>query len=374
MAEIKPFVLAVPQAEIDALNAKIDMVRWPEKEPVDNWSQGTPLSALKPLIEYWRNGYDWRRCENRLNSIGQFTTEIDGIDIHFLHIKSPHENALPMIMTHGWPGSVMEFMGVIERLTQPENSGQAFDLVIPSMPGYGFSGKPAETGWGVGKIAVTWGKLMERLGYDRWVAQGGDWGAAVTTEIGKLAPAGCAGIHLNMPLGNPTEESLTNPSPKEAEALAKFQHYQDWDSGYSKQQSTRPQTIGYSLVDSPVGLAGWILEKMWAWTDNDGSPYDALDYDQILDNIMFYWLPANGASAARLYWESFGKPRDGDVKLPAGVSVFPAEILCSPRSWAEQILTNIHYWNETEKGGHFAAWEQPEIFAEELRQCFHYLR
>ena len=246
----------------------------------------------------------------------------------------------------------------------------AFHVVAPSLPGYGFSGKPAETGWGVEKIAQTWAKLMERLGYDRWVAQGGDWGSAVTTMICAQAPDGCAGIHVNMPIARPTEADLANPSPAELKALGALKHYQDWDAGYSKQQSTRPQTVGYGLVDSPIGLAGWILEKMWAWTDNSGSPFDALSKDQILDNIMLYWLGANGASSARLYWESFnGRPED-KVNIPVGVSMFPKEVLPTPRKWAERRYTNIIYWNELENGGHFAAWEQPSAFARELQACF----
>lgn len=370
MAEgINPYVLDVPQVELERLYRKIDDTRWPEKEPVDDWSQGTPLAVLQNLVEYWRTRYDWRRCEAPLNSLGQFMTEIDGLEIHFLHTRSSRADAVPLIMTHGWPGSVTEFLGVIPLLTEPAE-GQAFHIVAPSLPGYGFSGKPAETGWDVEKIAQTWAKLMQRLGYERWFAQGGDWGSAVTTAIGAQAPEGCAGIHVNMPIARPSEEDLANPSPAELKALGALKHYQDWDSGYSKQQSTRPQTVGYGLVDSPVGLTAWILEKMWAWTDNDGSPFDALSKDQVLDNIMIYWLGANGASSARLYWESFGNIAEGTVDIPSGASMFPKEILPTPRKWVERRYTNLVYWNELEKGGHFAAWEQPELFARELRACF----
>jgi pimeloyl-ACP methyl ester carboxylesterase len=371
---IRPFVLEVPQAALDDLHRRLDTARWPEKETVGDWSQGTPLAVLQELCGYWRDGYDWRRCEARLNALGQFTTEIDGLDVHFLHVSSPHASAMPLLLTHGWPGSVIEFLEVIGPLTDPQDPADAFHVIAPSLPGFGFSGKPATTGWGVPRIAQAWAELMRRLGYARWVAQGGDWGAAVTTAIGAQAPAGCVGIHVNMPLARPTAEDLAAPSEPEQRALAALQHYQEWDSGYSKQQATRPQSVGYGLVDSPVGLAGWILEKMWAWTDNAGSPYDALSRDAILDNLMLYWLPATGASAARLYWESFARFADGEVTIPAGASQFPREIIPAPRKWAERRYKNLVYWNELDKGGHFAAWEQPALFVEELRACFRLMR
>lgn len=370
MNEICDFVLDIPQAEIDLLHRKIDDTRWPEAEPVGDWSQGTPLAALKELVAYWRKGYDWRACEAKLNAFGQFVTGIDGLEIHFLHIRSSRDDALPLILTHGWPGSVREFFDTIPLLAEPERGEQAFHLVIPSLPGFGFSGKPLQTGWGVEKIARAWAELMSRLGYTRWVAQGGDWGSAVTTAIGAQAPEGCIGIHVNMPIGRPGSDDLANPSPDELKALQALQYYQEWDSGYSKQQSTRPQTVGYGLVDSPVGLAGWIFEKMHAWTDNTGSPFDALSKDAILDNIMLYWLPATGASAARLYWESFAKFGEGEVTIPAGASAFPKEIIPAPRKWAARRYTKLVYWNDLPRGGHFAAWEQPELFANELRACF----
>ena len=371
MNVIEPFVLDIAEDTLVDLAERLDRTRWPEGETVEDWSQGTKLTALKELVAYWRIEYDWRRCEARLNSIGQFTTEIDGLSIHFLHRRSPREGAIPLVITHGWPGSVVEFLGVIDELAEPADPDQpAFHVVAPSLPGYGFSGKPAGTGWGVERIARAWAELMQRLGYAGWVAQGGDWGAAVTTAIGQLAPEGCRGIHLNMPIGRPGPEDMHSTDPKVQRALLKLGFYRDWDSGYSKQQSTRPQTIGYSLVDSPAGLAAWILEKVFYWTDNGGSPWDALSMDQVLDDIMLYWLPANGASAARLYWESFGSFGDGTVAIPAGASAFPEEILPAPREWVERSLTNLVYWNELEKGGHFAAWEQPELFVGELRSCF----
>lgn len=374
MSAIQPFTLAISDSQLADLNTRIDLTRWPERETVEDWSQGTPLADLQELVGYWRNGYDWRRCEARLNALGQFTTEIDGLQIHFIHVRSPHKGALPLIMTHGWPGSVIEFMGVIEALTNPDDPAQAFDLVLPSLPGFGFSGKPTTTGWGVEKIGRAWGELMTRLGYTRWVAQGGDWGSAVTTAIGVQKVAGCAGIHLNMPIGRPLPEDLQNPTPAELKALGALQHYQEWDSGYSTQQRTRPQTVGYGLVDSPVGLAGWIFEKMRAWTDNSGSPFDALSRDQILDNIMLYWLPANGASSARLYWESFGSFAPQEIELPVAVSAFPREILPTPRKWAERSYRNLLHWGDMEKGGHFAAWEQPQAFVSELRAAFGKMR
>lgn len=370
MSEVNPFMLAIPQSQLDDLNTRLDLTRWPEKETVPDWSQGTPLAVLQDLVAYWREGYDWRRCEARLNALGQFKTELQGLDIHFLHVRSPRADAVPLLITHGWPGSVIEFMGVIDALVNPPEGELAFHVVAPSLPGFGFSGKPAETGWGVPKIAFAWIELMQRLGYTRWVAQGGDWGSAVTGAIGLIRPEGCLGIHVNMPIARPEPEDLTNPSPAEQKALKALQHYQEWDSGYSKQQSTRPQSLGYGLVDSPTGLAGWILEKMWAWTDNDGSPYDALSRDQILDNIMLYWLPGNGASSARLYWESFNTFAQKEFTLPMAISAYPKEILPAPRKWVERSVKNLVHWGEMDKGGHFAAWEQPEAFVRELRTAF----
>lgn len=378
MKAIRPFTLDIAQPHLDDLKQRIGQTRWPERETVDDWSQGAPLETVRELVGYWRKDYDWRRCENRLNALGQFVTEIDCLDIHFLHVRSPHPDAMPLIITHGWPGSVIEFMGVIEQLADPVRFGgraeDAFHVVAPSLPGFGFSGKPTRKGWGVEQIARAWGELMARLGYGRWVAQGGDWGSAVTTSIGVQHITGCIGIHLNMPIGRPEAKDLENPTPGELKALAAIKHYQDWDSGYSTQQRTRPQTVGYGLVDSPVGLAAWIFEKMWAWTDNRGSPYDALSRDQILDNIMLYWLPGTGASSARLYWESFGSFAPQEIALPVAVSAFPKEILPTPRKWAERTYKRLVHWGMLEKGGHFAAWEQPEVFVEELRTAFALMR
>jgi pimeloyl-ACP methyl ester carboxylesterase len=375
---VTPFTLAIPQAELDDLARRLDATRWAERETVDDWGQGSPLAKVRALAERWRHGYDWRRIEAKLNGLGQFKTEIDGLGIHFLHVRSKHENALPLVITHGWPGSVIEFMKVIGPLTDPTAHGgkaeDAFHVVAPSLPGFGFSDKPTASGWGVPRIAGAWIQLMARLGYTRWVAQGGDWGSAVTTAIGLARPASCAAIHLNMPTVFPGAEFLKEhpPTEREQQGLAAMQHYQDKDSGYSKQQSTRPQSVGYALVDSPVGQAAWIYEKMWAWTDNDGSPESALTQDEMLDNIMLYWLPGTGASSARLYWESFGGfgQSGWKLELPVGCSIFPKEIFRPSRRWAEKVMSNIIHWNELDRGGHFAAWEQPETFVNVLRTCF----
>ncbi|OYU70383.1 MAG: epoxide hydrolase [Alphaproteobacteria bacterium PA2] len=378
---ITPFTLSVPESELEDLRRRLAATRWPDKETVGDWTQGSPLAKVQALCAHWSQGYDWRRAEAKLNALGQFKTRIDDLDIHFLHVRSPHEGAMPLIITHGWPGSVMEFMKVIGPLTDPVAHGgkaeDAFHVVAPSLPGFGFSERPSSTGWNVERIAKAWATLMGRLGYNRWVAQGGDWGAAVTTGIGVLKPEGCAAIHVNMPLVFPDAEDLGDMSqltPREQAALGAMAYYQAKDSGYSKQQSTRPQSLGYGLTDSPSGQAAWIYEKMWAWTDNQGTPEDALTPDEILDNIMLYWLPATGTSSARLYWESFGSFNSTNLDLPVGVSIYPKEIFRPTRKWAERRMKNIIHWNELDKGGHFAAWEQPEIYVREIRTCFAQVR
>lgn len=374
MSAIEPFRLAVPEAALADLRGRLDAARWPDKETVGDWSQGAPLEKVRALCAYWRNGYDWRRCERRLNALGQFKTVIDGLGVHFLHVRSPHETALPLLITHGWPGSVVEFMKVVGPLTDPAAHGgreeDAFHVVAPSLPGFGFSDKPTETGWGVPRIAGAWIELMRRLGYWRWVAQGGDWGAGVTSALGVARPAGLAAIHVNMPLAFPEPGEMTDLTPAEKASLAAMQYYQDKDSGYAKQQSTRPQSLAYGLADSPIGQAAWIYEKIWAWTDNRGAPEEVITPDEMLDNIMLYWLPGNAASSARLYWESFGSFASVQLDLPVGVSIFPKEIFRPSRRWAERRMSNLIYWNELDRGGHFAAWEQPEIFVQELRDCF----
>jgi pimeloyl-ACP methyl ester carboxylesterase len=376
--DVTSFTLDVPEAVLDDLYRRLDATRWPDRETVADWTQGSPLAKVQALCAYWRSGYDWRRCEARLNALGQFKTEIDGLDIHFLHVRSKHPNAMPLLLTHGWPGSVMEFMKVIGPLTDPTAHGgdaaDAFHVIAPSLPGYGFSAKPMATGWGVAKIAMTWIALMERLGYDKWVAQGGDWGSAVTTAIGVIRPPACQAIHVNMPLVFPGPDEMGDLTEQEKGYLAGLAYYQEKDSGYSKQQSTRPQSVGYGLTDSPAGQAAWIYEKLWAWTDNNGAPEDALTHDEMLDNIMLYWLPATGASSARLYWESFGSFSSTKLDLPVGVSIYPKEIFRASRRWADKAMSNIIHWGELDRGGHFAAWEQPDLWINEIRTCFRKVR
>jgi pimeloyl-ACP methyl ester carboxylesterase len=375
---IRPFRLAIPDAELADLGTRIARVRFPEKETVADWSQGVPLVKLRALVDHWRHGYDWRRCESMLNGFGQYRTVIDGLDFHFLHIKSPHAKSFPLIMTHGWPGSVIEFHKVIGPLVDPPAHGgdaaDAFDLVLPSLPGYGFSEHPGESGWGVFRIARAWPVLMRRLGYERYGAQGGDWGAAVTTIMGHEAAEGLVGIHVNMPLCLPDAKSAAAGSEEAALSKA-LGDYARWESGYAIQQATRPQTLGYALADSPVGQAAWIYEKFRAWTDCDGDPESVLSQDEMLDNIMLYWLSNSGASSARLYWESF---HDGfasvAVDLPSGCSIFPKEIYTPSRKLAERHYRRLIYWNKQERGGHFAAFEQPSAFVEELRACFRLMR
>ncbi len=374
MSEITPFEINVSDAEIADLKQRLANTRWANAETVDDWEQGIPLAYMQEVCDYWLNEYDWKKREALLNRFPQWKTGINGLDIHFVHVKSPEANATPLVMTHGWPGSIVEFQKVIEPLTNPVAHGgsaeDAFHVVCPSLPGYGFSGKPTETGWGLGKIADTWAELMARLGYDEYVAQGGDWGSMVTTCIGGQDPEHCRGIHLNMAIAPPTEESMSDLTELEQRALAGMQHYQEKDSGYSKQQSTRPQTLGYGLVDSPAGQAAWIMEKFWSWTDCNGHPENALTRDEMLDNVMLYWWPATGASSARLYWESFANPPMQEVSVPVGVSVFPHEIFQASRRWCEARYEHLAYYNDLDKGGHFAAFEQPEIFVDEVRAAF----
>ena len=378
MSEIRKFQLEVTDAVLDDLKKRLSMTRWPNKETPEDWSQGIPLGYMKELCDYWLHEYDWRAREERLNRFPQFITEIDGVDIHFIHLPSVHENARPLIITHGWPGSVVEFHKVIEPLADPTahggNAEDAFHVVVPSLPGYGFSGKPEVTGWGIEKIADIWGELMARLGYDHYFAQGGDWGAMVTTHIGLQDKEHCDAIHLNMPVVIPDPNTMAELTPSEQASLMSMKFYQDWDSGYSKQQSTRPQTVGYSLVDSPSGQAAWIIEKFYQWTDCNGHPENAISRDELLDNVMMYWLSKSAASSARLYWESFKNPPQEEVDIPTGCSIFPKEIVRPSERWIRKRFTNLKYYNELEKGGHFAAFEQPEIFLQEIRTYFRSLR
>ena len=376
--EITPFRISASDEELEDLRRRLRATRWPEAQTVDDWSQGIPLDYVKEVCSYWSEKYDWREREARLNDYPGFRTEIDGVGIHFLHIASPEPDAMPLVMTHGWPGSIVEFQQVIGPLTDPVahggNASDAFHVVCPTLPGYGFSDKPSQTGWGVDKIGAAWATLMARLGYDRYAAQGGDWGSMVTTAVGVQDPDHCLGIHLNMPVAMPDPDTMSDLTEQEEATLASLSHYSEHESGYSKQQSTRPQTLGYGLVDSPSGQLAWVLEKFWAWTDCDGHPENVLSRDALLDNVMMYWLPRAAASSARLYWESFATPPTGDVAVPTGCSIFPKEIIRCSRRWAAKRFHNIVYWNELEKGGHFAAFEQPETFVSEVRACFRGLR
>jgi epoxide hydrolase len=379
---ITPFTIDIPQQELDDLTARLQRCRWPEAETCNDWSQGIPLSYTNELAQYWAEQYDWRRCEQKLNSWPQFKTNIDGLDIHFIHRTSPHANARPLILSHGWPGSVIEFHKVIDALADPTGHGgsaeDAFHVVAPSLPGYGFSGKPTATGTDVEAIGRMWGKLMARLGYDQYFAQGGDWGSIITQSMGQTETEHCQGIHITLPIVGPDPDTMADLTPSEQSALEGMTFYQEWDSGYSKQQSTRPQTLAYALADSPVGQMAWIVEKFYAWTDCDKDgvkhPENVLSKDELLDNVMLYWLNNAGGSSARLYWESFTKANMDPIAMPVGCTIYPKEIFRSSRRWAEKRYTQLVYWNEPDKGGHFAAIEQPESFISEVRNCFRSLR
>jgi epoxide hydrolase len=383
--ELKEFRIEVAEAELDDLRSRLWNTRWPERETVLDWSQGVPLSYLQDLCSYWADGYDWRATEARLNALPQFRTVIDGLGIHFLHVRSPHPDALALVITHGWPGSIVEFLKVIGPLADPAAHGgdaaDAFHVVCPSLPGYGFSDKPSRPGWGVERIAAAWVALMGRLGYERYGAQGSDWGTSVSSIIGQQDPDHVAGIHLTPPLAPPDPDTLGELTERERAALASLDHSAEWDSGYSREHATRPQTIGYALVDSPTALCAWIVEKFWAWTDWDGHLENVLGRDELLDNLMLYWLPRTGASSARLYWESIGMvgewisgPTDDTVAVPTGCSIFRKELQRPSRRWAAKRFLDIRYWNEPARGGHFAAFEQPELFVDEVRAFFRLVR
>lgn len=382
---IVPFRIAVPQADLDDLQARLRLTRWPEKETVQDWDQGVPLAKAKALVEAWSTTYDWRVFERRVNALPQFSTKIDGLDIHFIHVRSPHANALPIILTHGWPGSFAEFLDCIGPLTDPTRFGgtaaEAFHVVIPSLPGYGFSGKPTTPGWNIDRTAVAWATLMKRLGYGRWVAQGGDWGASVTTTLGHMRPEGLAGIHLNwafvFPRSVPNDLETIPPglSSEEVRAIEQARVFRTKGIGYFRLLSTKPQTMGYALLDSPVALATFIYEKFQTWSDNNGDPEEALSMTAMLDDITLYWLTKSGASSGRFYWENPGNTFSGPtIQLPVAVSVFPREIYQVPRSWAEETFPNLIHFNELDRGGHFAAMEQPKLFTSELRKAFASIR
>jgi pimeloyl-ACP methyl ester carboxylesterase len=369
--DITPYRIDIADSQLIDLRDRLHATRWPERETVDDWAQGVPLAYVQELCRYWADEYDWRATESRLNALPQFRTEIDGLGVHFVHLRSPRDDALPLVLTHGWPGSIAEFSKVIEPLSE------TFHVVCPSLPGYGFSDKPAMPGWGVERIARAWAVLMARLGYRRYGAAGSDWGTSVSTYIGLQDAEHVAGIHLIPPLAPPDPTTFDDLTDAERSALEALEHARQWDSGYSQEHGTRPQTIGYSLTDSPAGLCAWIVEKFWVWTDWDHHLETVISRDDLLDNLMLYWLPGTGASSARLYWESIRQVSqvisgsiDTTVDVPTGCSVFPKENQRPSRRWAERRFTDIRYWNEPKKGGHFAAMEQPDIFVSELQASF----
>ena len=390
---IRPFKVEVSEEELAELRERVAATRWPSKELVADRSQGVQLATIQELARYWTTDYDWREAEAKLNALPQFKTEIDGLDIHFIHVKSPHENPLPLIMTHGWPGSIIELLEVVGPLTDPTAHGgraeDAFDLVLPSLPGYGFSGEPTEVGWDVGRVGQAWAELMNRLGYTRYVAQGGDVGAAVTDAMGRQAPEGLLGIHINLLVGAlAIVDQLPAESEEERAARDALATFMTSGFGYFLEQATRPQTVGYAVLDSPVALAAWLLDHD---TDSynkisraflDGEPAGNLTPEHIVDNITTYWLTGTGASAARSYWENGRAQAEAlaagqappEVSLPVAFTAFPDEIFRAPRSWVEQVYPTLAYFNEVDKGGHFAAWEEPELFTTEMRAAFNSLR
>lgn len=389
---IRPFRINIPEADVINLRDRVVATRWPEKETVNDQSQGVRLEKIQKLVQYWGTDYDWRKAEAKLNALPQFITSIDGLDIQFVHVRSKHPDALPLIMTHGWPGSIFELLKVIGPLTDPTAYGgraeDAFHLVLPTIPGYGFSGKPKGTDWGPLHVASAWHRLMERLGYTRYVSQGGDWGAIISEIMAVQAPEGLLGIHINMPGTVPPDvvKLVRNREPVPSEfsdiekaAYASLDVFYNKGFGYAEMMNTRPQTIGYALSDSPAGMAAFIYEKFATWTHSGGEPEKALTRDEMLDDITLYWLTNTGTSSSRSYWDAAqlgGGPFTAIeiTKVPVAVTVFPGEIYRAPRSWAEKSFHKLIYWNEVEKGGHFAAWEQPEIFATELRSAFKSLR
>ncbi|WP_435748709.1 epoxide hydrolase family protein [Microbacterium sp. PMB16] len=385
MTEIRPFRIDYPRAQWDDLRDRLARTRWPDAETVGDWSQGLPLSVARDMCAYWQDGYDWRAREEQLNSFPQFTTEVDGLDLHFVHVRSSHAEATPLVLTHGWPGSFVEFLKLIGPLTEPEahglSGGPAFHVVVPSLPGYAFSGKPTETGWGVDRIARAWAVLMDRLGYGRFGAAGSDWGTSVSASLGRQFPDRIIGLQLIPPLAAPDPATLDSLTSFEKAALDDLERANATESGYSAMHSHKPQTIGYALVDSPVALCTWILEKFWAWTDNDGDLHSVIGRDEFLDNLMTYWMTGSGASAARLYWESFpdiwalfNTDVVDRIEVPVGASIFPAENPRPSRRWAERRFTDIRQWHELDRGGHFASFEQPATVAAELREFFGGLR
>jgi pimeloyl-ACP methyl ester carboxylesterase len=388
--EIRPFQLEIPDEQLEDLHRRIETTRWPTKELVDDRSQGVQLATMQELARYWTTEYDWRKCEAKLNALGQFMTEIDGVDIHFIHVRSPHEDALPLIMTHGWPGSVVELLETVGPLTDPTAHGgdaeDAFHLVLPSIPGYGFGGQPAEVGWDAARIGQAWAELMKRLGYDRYVAQGGDRGAVVTDAMARQAPEGLLGVHINVLIQLDRLEELPAESERDLATHEAVKTFTTDGIGYLLEMATRPQTIGYALLDSPVALAAWMFDHdtdgyyKFAGAFVDGKPTGNLTRDHILDDVTLYWLTGTGVSAARDYWDD-GRFRARlaaeplpPASVPVGFTTFPGEVWAAPRSWVEVIYPDLAYFNEVDRGGHFAAWEEPELFSTEVRAAFRALR
>jgi pimeloyl-ACP methyl ester carboxylesterase len=377
VTEIKPFEVRVGDDEIADLRDRLARTRWPDAETVDDWSQGVPLAYLRDLCAWWADGYDFGLAD-RVNAFPQVTVPIDGLAIHAVHVRSPEPDALPLVVSHGWPGSIVEFLDVLGPLADPRARGgdpaDAFHVVAPSLPGYAWSEAPSRPGWGVERIARTWDALMDALGYDRYGAQGGDWGAAVTGALGQGAFPRVLGVHVTMPMVGPDRTTFDDLTPDEQHALDAMAEHRTTGAGYSTQQSTRPQTLGYGLTDSPAGQCAWILEKLWAWTDNQGAPTNALTRQQILDDVSTYWFTGTATSSARLYWESF-TARDRDpISVPSGISIFPGEIYRPSQRWAERRYTDLRWYDRLDRGGHFAAWEQPELFVDQVRGFFRLLR
>lgn len=377
---MREFRIEVPESDLDDLRERLARTRWPDAATAQGWRQGVPLDYARELCDHWGRRYDWRRCESEINALPQFHTGLDGggddtVEVHLLHVRSRHRGALPLLLTHGWPGSIVEFLGIISALTDPPDPADAFHLVIPTIPGYGFSGKPTVPGWGVERIATAWAQLMDRLGYDRYGAHGGDWGSLISSALGTGAPENVVGIHLTMPIAAAPPEADRRPlSPEEQQSLATRETFLKVGTGYSREQATRPQTVGYGLADSPSGQCTWIVEKFWDWTDCAGHPENVISRDRLLDNVMLYWLTASAASSARLYWESFRKPRMEPVEVPTGVTIFPHEMTRLPRYWLEGRFTDLRHYSTPDTGGHFAGLEQPETLVDELRTFFRMVR
>lgn len=375
---MEPFEVRITEDEIADLRERLSRTRWPEAETVDDWSQGIPLAYTQELCRWWAEEYDFGLA-GRVNAFPQFRTRLSGggdddLAVHFLHVRSPHDGALPLVLTHGWPGSVTEFLDVIGPLVEPDDPADAFHVVVPSLPGYGWSGKPTAPGWSVERIARAWDELMVALGYERYGAQGGDWGAMITTSIGQQCGDRVAGIHVNMAVVGPDDETFGDLTPTEQTILEDLGDHAANGMGYSSQQSTRPQTVGYGLTDSPAGQLGWIVEKFWNWTDCGGHPEGALTRQQMLDDVSVYWFTATAASSARLYWESLKAVNSDPIEVPSGISIYPREIVRASRRWAQRRFTDLRHFNELPKGGHFAALEQPATFVDEVRAFFRLVR